>query len=78
LTLPAWGGFFQGKNGSGKTNILEAIHLLSSYKSFRGAQPRVLLRHGAEESLVEGTFLDSHDLENRISLAFGNKKKALF
>lgn len=35
-----------GKNGQGKTNLLEAIYLLAHAKSFRGTKPRGLVRWG--------------------------------
>jgi DNA replication and repair protein RecF len=36
-----------GDNGQGKTNTLEAIHLLSSLRSFRACRLRELICHGA-------------------------------
>lgn len=39
-----------GKNGHGKTGLLEAIYLLSQPRSFRGARPRELPRWGDGES----------------------------
>ncbi|NNE96861.1 MAG: DNA replication/repair protein RecF [Acidimicrobiales bacterium] len=41
-----------GPNGSGKTNLLEAIGVLSRLKSFRGASTERLIRHGAERAFV--------------------------
>ena len=38
--------FFYGKNGSGKTSLLEAVYLLSSGYSFRTRETAPLLRHG--------------------------------
>lgn len=45
---------FVGRNGQGKTNLLEAIYLLGYGKSFRTANPRECIRHGQDECLVEG------------------------
>lgn len=44
-----------GPNGSGKTNLLEALHVLSSGSSFRGAD-RDLLMHNQEWFRLEGLF----------------------
>jgi DNA replication and repair protein RecF len=35
-----------GANGQGKTNLLEALCVLGNLRSFRGATPRALTRHG--------------------------------
>lgn len=44
-----------GGNGQGKTSLLEAIYLLGASKSFRGARPADLIRHGSREGQVRGT-----------------------
>lgn len=36
-----------GGNGVGKTNLLEAVAVLGNLRSFRGAGPRQVVRHGA-------------------------------
>jgi DNA replication and repair protein RecF len=45
-----------GKNGMGKTNLLEAVYLLGTLRSYRTSARRELLRHGQESALVEGIF----------------------
>ena len=46
-----------GPNGVGKTNLLEAIGLLATLKSFRGAPVESLIRRGATAAVIraEGT-----------------------
>lgn len=44
-----------GPNGSGKTNLLEALYVLSTGSSFRG-QDRELLQHSQDWFRVEGLF----------------------
>ena len=41
-----------GPNGVGKTNILEALGLLATLKSFRGAPTERLIRRGATQAFV--------------------------
>jgi DNA replication and repair protein RecF len=41
-----------GGNGQGKTNLLEAIHLLSSLRSFRPAATREMIQHGQSRAEV--------------------------
>ena len=47
-----------GENGSGKTNLIEALVLLSIGRSFRGARDRALVRRGAEAFEVRGRMSD--------------------
>lgn len=63
-----------GKNGSGKTSILESIHFLSTTRSFRTHEIRHLLTQGEESALVFSKVLEpssNHPLplgvEKRIS-----------
>ena len=53
--------FFYGLNGQGKTNLLEAVGLLGALRSFRGAEPRELIRHGAMEARVWMEVEHEHD-----------------
>ena len=43
-----------GKNASGKTNLLEAIYLLSSGHSFRGGKDAEMINYDAELANVQG------------------------
>jgi DNA replication and repair protein RecF len=42
----------RGKNAQGKTNLLEAVYLLSTARSFRGARDRDMIRFGADFTRV--------------------------
>lgn len=55
-----------GDNGVGKTNILEAIHLLSSAKSYRAKYDSDLINYDKEFALVEATITsnDQKDTDN--------------
>jgi hypothetical protein len=48
--FPAAGAAIIGDNGSGKTNLLEALHYLEIFRSFRGAADEQLVRFGARRS----------------------------
>ncbi|MBP7880261.1 MAG: AAA family ATPase, partial [Acinetobacter sp.] len=43
---------FYGANGSGKTSILEAIHLLATGRSFRTHIPKHYIQYEAADSIV--------------------------
>lgn len=49
-----------GPNASGKTTILEALHVLATTKSPRSHQDRRLVRNGAAYSRIEGNFISQH------------------
>lgn len=54
-TVPLGAGVtvIHGRNGAGKTNLLEAIHLACTGQSFRSASERELVRFGAEVARVD-------------------------
>jgi DNA replication and repair protein RecF len=58
LTFPAAGAAIIGDNGSGKTNLLEAIYYLEIFRSFRGATDEQLVRFGADAFHIRGIFHD--------------------
>lgn len=47
-----------GPNGSGKTNIIEAIYVLAITKSFRGSLDKVLINNGKSQMSIEGSVRD--------------------
>jgi DNA replication and repair protein RecF len=56
ITLPENGAVFFGANGSGKTNILEAVHLLCTGKSQKNARRNEIVRHQSEYARLGGDF----------------------
>ena len=58
LEFPPSGAAVIGPNGSGKTNLVEAIYYLEIFRSFRGAADAQLIRFGAEGFHVRGRFHD--------------------
>jgi DNA replication and repair protein RecF len=58
LRFPTAGAAIIGDNGSGKTNLLEALHYLEIFRSFRGASDEQLVRFGAGAFNVRGQFED--------------------
>lgn len=53
-----------GHNGAGKTNILEALYLVSTLRSFRTADTRALLRRGSDHARVQ---VEAFDPKLRLS-----------
>jgi DNA replication and repair protein RecF len=62
-----------GKNGVGKTNLVESIYVLALTKSFRTNNDKNLLMKDCEETSVEGTILTNVSTKYRIIL--GNDGK---
>ena len=52
---------FVGLNGQGKTNVLDAIYLLSFAKSAFTSQDSLNITHGEEMSMVQGIYKMSND-----------------
>ena len=56
-----------GPNGSGKTSVLEALHLLGVGRSFRSRRHGEMIRHGAEGFRITAAVSRS-DGEHRIGI----------
>jgi DNA replication and repair protein RecF len=66
-----------GRNGQGKTNLLEAIFVLSTSKSFRHITDRKLTRRGSEGYCVTGAFCKDGGEALSVSLAYRDGGKTL-
>lgn len=67
-----------GPNGIGKTNVLEAIALLTSTKSFRQAQIAQLIRQGAAGGSVRATLTDGNRcIESELLMEPGKRRHRL-
>lgn len=58
VTLGARFNVFSGENGQGKTNLLEAIYLVATSRSFRTASLGDVVAHGAELARVRAAIVD--------------------
>lgn len=56
---------FYGLNGQGKTNLLEAIYILGSPRSFRTSRLPELIKHGEQMSQIHGT-VESGGIRNSL------------
>jgi DNA replication and repair protein RecF len=64
-----------GKNGSGKTNLLDAVYFLSFTKGAISSSDQHYIRDGAMEAVVRGYFtIDKKKYELSTSLVVGQKK----
>lgn len=65
---------FLGKNGQGKTNILEALQLLACGQSFRFGDNETFIRHNSEQANLKSK-LKISDLEYELQLQILKSKK---
>ena len=66
-----------GKNGSGKTSILEAIHNLSIGKSFRTNNKKEMIKNGSRGFLIRGFFKNEEGSQSEVTYSqekTGNKE----
>lgn len=68
---------FVGLNGTGKTNILDAIHYLSCGKSYFSSSDRHAVTFNKDFFRIEGVFLDKATEEEKVSVVYqiGKKKQ---
>jgi DNA replication and repair protein RecF len=66
-----------GDNAQGKTNILEAIYLMATLRSFRGVGGAQMVRHGAKGYFVGGNVVGQGDHEIKIYWSTKERKLAL-
>ena len=64
LELPTGLCALVGRNGEGKSNLIEAVAYLSTLESFRGAPVEALIRSGAPSAVVRGEVVN----EGRVQL----------
>ena len=69
LTFSLNNNLIYGNNGTGKTNLVEAIYVLALTKSFRGSLDNVLIMDGKNLTRISGTIKDNviHDYQIIVS-----------
>lgn len=68
---------FVGRNGQGKTNVLEAVYLLCYGSSFRTKQESLLIQHGSDEMSLSG-HVNNSDNDLQLDVRIQNNKKSIF
>lgn len=66
-----------GDNAQGKTNILEAIYLIATLRSFRGVGSAQIIRHGQKGYFAGGTVIGQGRSEARLYWSPREKKLSL-
>lgn len=68
---------FFGSNGSGKTSVLEAIHILGLARTFKGAQIKPVINYESKDCLVFGEVRPKKTLDSR-SIGVTRDRKGRF
>lgn len=63
-----------GKNGMGKTNIIEAIYVLAFTKSFRGSKEEVVIKNNTDLARIEGTVKEKYKNDYKIIMRANSKR----
>ena len=66
--------FITGDNGSGKTNILEAVSIISNLKSFRNINDNNIIKWDNDSYYCSGEVLDSEYSKFRVGYSIQNNK----
>ncbi len=68
---------FVGENGEGKTNLLEAIALLASARSFRTSRLPEAVKFDADEATVRGSVRESPEIVRDLQVIIAGNAKTL-
>ncbi len=68
---------FYGNNGQGKTNWLEAIHLLSRTKSFRTQRLQEAIKFGERSARVDGRVCSGDDIQRDLQISLRENTKTI-
>lgn len=74
LSLSPGVNLFYGRNGQGKTNLLEAVSLLSLGRSFRTKRENEFIQWDAETCYLKG-FFQHDDTARIVEIGFGQNQK---
>jgi DNA replication and repair protein RecF len=77
LDVPGRGVVLVGRNGHGKTNLLEAVHYAHALRSMRGARDQDLVRFGAEAFHIGLQVSGARVEEARIGVERASRRKRL-
>jgi DNA replication and repair protein RecF len=70
--------FLVGANGQGKTNLLEAASFLTALRSFRTADPRLVVRHGQAEAAIAAELEHEQRAETTVTIRIGDDGKEVW
>jgi DNA replication and repair protein RecF len=76
LEFPEEGAVFEGANAQGKTNILEALYVAATARSFRSTSPADLIEDGYEHSSISA-LIKRDDVRHQVDVSIKPKRKQI-
>ena len=67
-----------GKNGQGKTSLIEAIYFVGTGKSFRTKKTKEVFRYNTNRLITFGTFFDKYDDKRNIAIDVNLDRKDFY
>ncbi len=67
-----------GKNGQGKTSLIEAVHFLATGKSFRTKKNKELIKYNWNRVTVFGKYINKNENENMIAIDVNEDKRDFY
>ncbi len=74
VTFDAHLNIIYGKNGAGKTNLVEAIYVLALSRSFKQIQDKTLIKNGTNLAKIEGTVENNYQNTYKVIITDLGKK----
>lgn len=74
LNLSESCNFFVGDNAQGKSNLLEAVHVLGLTRSFRSTHDRDLIRFGSSGYEISGEFIDELGVRHVTTICYDQQQ----
>ena len=78
IELDRYFNLIYGKNGQGKTSLIEAVHFLATGKSFRTKKIKEMLKYNTNRIIVFGKYIDKNGDENSLAIDLNEDKKTFY
>ncbi len=76
LELTARATVLRGANAQGKTNVLEALYVCATGRSFRNASPRELIAHDQQRARLASRF-ERQDVRHDVEVVIDEKRRSM-
>ena len=67
-----------GKNGQGKTSLIEAVYFLATGKSFRTKKLKELFKYNKNRIILFGKNMDKSNVENTMAVDINEERKDFY